>query len=173
MKASVFVGTSLDGFVAGTNGELDFLPPGGGEPHGYDEFIATVDALVIGRNTFDTVLAFDPWPYGKKPVFVLSTRALPPVPPGAVVEHMSGTPAEIVSLLAARSIQHIYVDGGITVQRFLRAGLIQRLIVTRVPVLIGTGIPLFGPLQRDIILRHVRTQQYASGLVQSEYAVAA
>jgi dihydrofolate reductase len=171
MRASVFVGTSLDGFIARTNGALDFLPSGGGEPHGYDEFMATVDALVIGRNTFDTVLAFDAWPYGKKSVFVLSTRALPPVPPGAMVEHMSGTPVEIVSLLAARGIQHIYVDGGITIQKFLQAGLIQRLIVTRVPVLIGTGIPLFGPQQRDIVLRHVGTQQYASGLVQSEYAV--
>ncbi len=172
MKASVFVGTSLDGFMARADGALDCLPPGGGEPHGYDEFMATVDALVIGRNTFDAVLAFDPWPYGRKPVFVLSTRALPPAPPGAVVERMSGTPAEIVSLLDARGIRHIYVDGGITIQRFLRAGLIQRLVVTRVPVLIGTGIPLFGPLPRDIALTHVRTQQYASGLVQSEYAVA-
>lgn len=172
MKASVFVGTSLDGFIARTNGGLDFLPPGGGEPHGYDEFMATVDALVIGRHTFDTVLAFDPWPYGTKPVFVLSTRLLPAAPSGAVVEHLSGTPAEVVSLLAARGIQHIYVDGGITIQRFLQAGLIQSLIVTRVPVLIGTGIPLFGPLQSDITLKHVRTQHYPSGLVQSEYAVA-
>ena len=173
MKASVFVGTSLDGFIARTNGALDFLPPGGGEPHGYDEFMSTVDALVIGRNTFDTVLAFDSWPYGKKPVFVVSTRPLPSPPSGAVVEHLSGAPAEIVSLLAARGIQHIYVDGGVTIQRFLQSGLIQSIIVTRVPVLIGTGIPLFGPLQRDIILKHVRTRQYPSGLVQSEYAVAA
>jgi dihydrofolate reductase len=172
MKASVFVGTSLDGFIARTNGGLDFLPPGGGEPHGYDEFMATVDALVIGRHTFDTVLAFDPWPYGTKPVFVLSTHALPAAPSGAVVERLSGTPTEVVSLLAARGIQHIYVDGGITIQRFLQAGLIQSLIVTRVPVLIGTGIPLFGPLQSDITLKHVRTQHYPSGLVQSEYAVA-
>lgn len=173
MKASVFVGTSLDGFIARPNGDLDFLPAGGGEPHGYDEFMATVDALVIGRKTFDTVLAFDRWPYGEKPVFVLSTRALAPTPPGAVVERMSGTPAEIVSQLTARGIQHIYVDGGVTIQRFLRAGLIQRLIVTRVPVLIGTGIPLFGPVERDIKLTHVVTRQYASGLVQSEYVVAA
>jgi dihydrofolate reductase len=173
VKASVFVGTSLDGFIARANGDLDFLPPGGGEPHGYDEFMAMVDALVIGRKTFDTVLAFDRWPYGEKPVFVLSTRALAPTPPGAVVERMSGAPAEIVSQLAARGIQHIYVDGGVTIQRFLRAGLIQRLIVTRVPVLIGTGIPLFGPVERDIKLTHVATRQYASGLVQSEYVVAA
>ena len=173
MKASVFVGTSLDGFIARANGDLDFLPPGGGEPHGYDEFMATVEALVIGRKTFDTVLAFDRWPYGEKPVFVLSTRALAPAPPGAVVERMWGAPAEIVPQLAARGIQHIYVDGGVTIQRFLRAGLIQRLIVTRVPVLIGTGIPLFGPVERDIKLMHVATRQYASGLVQSEYVVAA
>ena len=171
MQASVFVGTSLDGFIARTNGDLDFLPPGGGEPHGYDEFMAAVDALIIGRNTFETVLAFDAWPYGSKPVFVLSTRPLPPAPSGSVVEHMSGAPADIVSQLAARGIQHVYVDGGITIQRFLQAGLIQRLIVTRVPVLIGTGIPLFGAVPRDIVLRHVATRQYASGLVQSEYAI--
>ena len=171
MQASVFVGTSLDGFMARPDGALDFLPPGGGEPHGYEEFMATVDALVIGRNTFDVVLAFDAWPYGDKPVFVLSTRALPPVPPGAVVERMSGEPGEITSALAARGIRHAYVDGGITIQRFLQAGLIQRLIVTRVPVLIGTGIPLFGPLQKDIRVEHVRTQAYRSGLVQSEYRV--
>jgi dihydrofolate reductase len=173
MKASVFVGTSIDGFIARANGDLDFLPPGGGEPHGYDEFMATVDALVIGRKTFETVLNFDTWPYAKKPVFVLSTRPLAPVPPGAMVERLSGAPAEIVSQLAARGVRHVYVDGGITIQRFLQAGLIQHLVITRVPVLIGAGIPLFGALQRDIVLRHVGTRQYASGLVQSEYVVAA
>src|SRR6185295_1023723 len=171
MRASVFVGTSVDGFIARGNGGLDFLPPGGGEPHGYDEFIATVDALVIGRKTFETVLTFDTWPYGEKSVFVLSNRALAPAPLGAVVERMSGTPAEIVSHLAARGIQHIYVDGGITIQGFLQAGLIQRLIITRVPVLIGSGIPLFGAMPRDIPLKHIATREYASGLVQSEYAV--
>ena len=171
MKASVFIATSLDGFIARANGDLDWLPPGGGEPHGYDEFMATVDALVIGRKTFETVLTFDTWPYGEKPVFVLSTRTLAPAPLGAVVERMSGAPADIVSQLAARGIRHIYVDGGITIQRFLQGGLIQRLTITRIPVLLGDGIPLFGALQRDIALRHVATRQYASGLVQSEYAV--
>jgi dihydrofolate reductase len=171
MKTSVFVGTSLDGFIARANGSLDFLPPGGGEPHGYHEFMATVDALVIGRNTYETVLAFDEWPYGENPVFVLSTRTLAPAPPGAVVERLSGEPSEIVARLAARGVGHAYVDGGITVQRFLRAGLIDRLIVTRVPVLIGEGIPLFGALPKDIPLRHVATRQFASGLVQSEYRV--
>jgi dihydrofolate reductase len=171
MKASVFIGTSLDGFIARQDGALDWLPADGGEPHGYDEFIATVDALVIGRNTYNTVLSFNAWPYGTKPVFVLSTRKLPPAPTGAVVERMSGEPLEIVSALNTRGIQHIYVDGGITIQRFLRAGLIQRLIITRVPVLIGTGIPLFGALERDIVLQHISTRQFSSGLVQSEYRI--
>lgn len=171
MRASVFVGTSLDGFLARPNGELDFLDAGGNEPHGYEEFIASVDAIVIGRNTFDVVLGFGSWPY-QKPVFVLSTRALPPVPAGAQVEQLSGDPRDIVRQLEARGLGHIYVDGGVTVRRFLEAGLIQRLIVTRVPVLIGTGIPLFGPLTRDILVRHVGTRQYTGGLVQSEYDVA-
>ena len=172
MNASVFIGTSLDGFIARRNGDLDFLPPGGGEPHGYDEFMATVDALVIGRRTFETVLTFDAWPY-EKPVFVLSTRPLALAPAGAAVERMSGAPTEIVSQLARRGVRHIYVDGGITIQRFLQAGLIQRLIITRVPVLIGEGIPLFGAVERDITLTPVWTRQYSSGLVQTEYVVAA
>ena len=172
MKASVFVGTSLDGFIARADGSFDFLPAEV-EPHGYEEFMATVDALVIGRKTFETALGFEGWAYGKKPVFVLSSRALATAPPGAVVERMSGAPADIVAQLEARGIRHIYVDGGLTIQRFLQAGLIHRLIITRVPVLIGTGIPLFGPLPRDISLKHVATRHFPSGIVQSEYTVAA
>jgi dihydrofolate reductase len=174
MKTSVFIGTSLDGFIARPNGALDFLPEGGGEPHGYNEFIASVDAIVIGRKTFETVLAFPDWPYGTKRVVVLSSR---PVDlsevKGGVVEHMSGSPAEIVARLDATGVRHAYIDGGITIQRFLRAGLIQRLIITRVPVLIGEGIPLFGTLPQDIHLRHIATKNYPSGLVSSEYQVIA
>ncbi|MGH9682653.1 MAG: dihydrofolate reductase family protein [Candidatus Acidiferrales bacterium] len=171
---SVFIGTSVDGFIARPNGGLDFLPPGGGEPHGYDEFIASVDALVIGRNTFETVLAFPAWPYGDKRVVVLSSRVLDlSVVRGGVVEQMAGPPAEIVSKLAANGVHHAYVDGGITIQRFLREGFVQRLIITQVPVLIGDGIRLFGMLPRDIRLRHIATQHYRSGLVKTEYHVVA
>jgi dihydrofolate reductase len=173
MTVSVFVGTSLDGFIARPNGDLDFLPPGGGEPHGYDEFIASVDAIVIGRKTFETVLTLGPWPYGKKRVVVLSSRPVElRAATGADVEQMAGPPAGIVRQLADTGAHHLYVDGGITVQEFLRAGLVQRLIITRVPVLIGAGIPLFGTLPHDIQLRHVATRQYPSGLVSSEYHVA-
>src|SRR5712671_6434478 len=138
MTVSVFVGTSVDGFIARPNGALDFLPEGGGEPHGYTEFIASVDAIVIGRKTFETVLALDAWPYGNKRVVVLSSRPIDfSAVRGGIVEQMAGPPAEIVAKLAASGIQHIYVDGGITIQNFLRAGLVQRLTITRVPVLIG------------------------------------
>jgi dihydrofolate reductase len=172
MTVSVFVGTSVDGFIARPNGDLDWLPEGGGEPHGYNEFIASVDALVIGRNTFEKVMTFDSWPYGDKRVVVLSSRPLDlSLVKGGVVEQMAGSPAEIVSRLAASGAKHLYVDGGITIQEFLRAGLIQRLIITRVPVLIGDGIPLFGSLPSDIRLGHVATRHYPSGLVQSEYVV--
>jgi len=174
ISASVFVGTSLDGFLARPNGDFDFLPAGGGEEHGYAAFMATVDTIVIGRNTYDQVLTFAEWPYGAKPVIVLSTRPIDlPAASGAVVERMAGSPPDIVARLAARGAKHLYVDGGITIQRFLQAGLIQRLVITRVPVLIGTGIPLFGALPRDLKLHHVTTRQYRSGLVQSEYIVAA
>jgi dihydrofolate reductase len=172
MMVSVFIGTSVDGFIARPNGEFDFLPADGGEEHGYKEFFASVDALVIGRKTFETVLAFPEWPYGDKRVVVLSSRQLDfSSLRGAVVEQMAGAPDEIVSKLAASGVRHVYLDGGITIQGFLRAGLVQRLIITRVPVLIGQGIPLFGSLLRDVRLKHVATQQYASGLVKSEYQV--
>jgi dihydrofolate reductase len=172
VTASVFIGTSVDGFIARKNDDLDFLPEGGGEPHGYNEFIASVDAIVIGRKTFEKVLTFGGWPYGEKRVVVLSSRPVDlAVVRGGVVEQMGGAPAEIVSQLAARGVHNLYIDGGITIQRFLRAGMIQRLIITRVPVLIGEGVPLFGALPHDVRLRHVVTRSYPSGLVQSEYEV--
>lgn len=173
MKASVFIGASVDGFIARADGGLDWLPEDP-EPHGYDEFIASVDAIVIGRMTFETVLGFGSWPYGDKRVVVLSSS---PVDfskvAGGVVEQMGGEPAGVVAQLAAKGVQHAYIDGGITIQRFLRAGLIQRLIITRIPVLLGDGFPLFGSLPHDVRLRHVATRDYPSGLVQTEYEVVA
>jgi len=168
MKASVFVGTSVDGFIARHNGDFDFLPEGGGEPHGYDEFMASVDVLVIGRNTYEKVLTMDKWPYAGKRVVVLSSRSVnTSAVDGAAIEHMAGSPAEITDRLSAGGAKHAYIDGGITVQGFLRAGL----VITRVPVLIGEGIPLFGLLPHDVQLRHVQTRTFLSGLVQSEYEI--
>jgi dihydrofolate reductase len=162
----------VDGFMARPNHELDFLDAGGNEPHGYDEFIASVDASVIGRKTFEKVLTLGPWAYRKKRVVVLSSRSVDlSATKGGNVEQMSGDPADIIARLAATAANHLYIDGGETIQRFLRAGVIQRLVITRVPVLIGQGIPLFGTLAQDIRLRHIATRQYPGGLVQSEYEV--
>lgn len=177
ITAAVFVGVSVDGFIARKNGELDWLTGNGeGGPHGYDEFIAGIDAIVMGRKTFEKVLTFDKWYYDKRRVVVLSSRPIDLSKAralGGVVEQMAGLPSEIVSKLEAGGAHHLYVDGGITIQGFLRAGLIQRLIITRVPVLIGEGIPLFGPLLKDVRLRHVATRTYPGGAVQSEYHVVA
>jgi dihydrofolate reductase len=173
MTVSVFVGVSVDGFIARRNHDLDWLPEDG-EPHGYDEFIATVDAIVIGRNTFEKVLSFEGWPYtADKRVVVLSSKPLDlSVVKGGRVEQMGGAPTRIVAALAESGAQHLYVDGGITIQRFLREGLVQRLVITRVPVLIGDGIALFGTLPGDVRLRHVSTKAFPSGLVQTEYQIA-
>lgn len=176
MKASVFIACSLDGFIAHEDGGLDWLPVPAGpddEDYGYKAFEDTVDVIVMGRNTFDIVQAFESWPY-RKPVVVLTHRPLP-LPPKLPrsVEAMEGPPAEVVARLRDRGARHLYVDGGRTIQAFLAAGLIQRIVVTRVPVLLGRGIPLFGALPADVRLGHVATRSYPTGLVQSEYEVLA
>lgn len=171
MRASIFIGVSLDGFIARPDGALDWLDHAGNVDHGYEAFMASVDAVVMGRHTYETVLGFGSWPFGPKPVYVLSSSSLTPAPAGAVVQHLEGEPEAVVAELARRGVQHAYIDGGVTIQRFLRAGLIQRLVISRLPVLIGQGISLFGPLERDILLRHVRTEAFTTGLVQTEYDV--
>ncbi len=173
MKLSVFCGVSLDGFLARPNHSLDFLHTGEQEPHGFEEFYDRVDIVVIGRKTFEVVLTLGKWFYGKKPVVVLSSRPLDfSSVKGGFIQQMSGEPAEIVTQLKARGFKHAYIDGGITIQRFLAAGLIDRLVITRVPVLIGAGIPLFGPVPRDISVRHATTRCFNGGLVQSVYDIA-
>lgn len=173
MKLSVFCGVSVDGFLARLDDTFDFLQTGEQEPHGFKEFLASVDVLVIGRRTFEVVLKLGHLTlYGNKPVIVLSSRPLDfSSAKSAIVEQTAGEPSEIIGQLKARGFKHAYLDGGLTIQRFLAAGCINRLVITRVPVLIGAGIPLFGSVPRDIRLRHVATRSYADGLVQSEYEV--
>ena len=176
---AIFVGVSLDGFIARPNGDLDWLMGEDGEEadgsdHGYNEFITGIDAIVMGRKTFEQVLTFDKWYYGDRRVLVLSHQPLDlsaAQARGGVVEQMAGAPSEIVTKLAASGASRLYVDGGITIQQFLRAGLIDRMIISRLPVLIGEGIPLFGSLPHDIRLQHVTTRTYPGGMVQSEYRI--
>lgn len=164
---------SVDGFLARRDDTFDFLLAGEQVPHGFEEFLASVDVVVMGRRTFEVVLRLGYLAtYGKKPMMVLSSRPVDfSSAKGGVVEQMSDEPTEIVKQLKSRGFKHAYIDGGITIQRFLAAGLIDRLVLTRVPVLIGEGVPLFGPVPRDISLRHVATRSYNGGLVQSEYEV--
>jgi dihydrofolate reductase len=172
MPVTVFVGMSVDGFLARPDDTFDFLDIGGGMPHGFEEFMKTVDAIVMGRRTYAVVQPQKPWPYGKRTrVVVLSSGEVEAPVSGGTIEKMSGEPAEIIAKLATTGAHHLYVDGGITIRRFLRAGLVDRMVLTRVPVLIGQGIPLFGSLDKDVLLKHIATREYGSGLVQSEYEV--
>ena len=172
----VFIAASLDGFIARTNGDIDWLvshPGTAGEDHGYDAFMATVDGLIMGRGTFEKVRTFEPWPYDK-PVVVLSGQLAGSAPPAALagrVVFRDETPAEAMAHVAAEGWRRVYIDGGRVIQAFLRAGLIADLLVTRVPVLLGEGLPLFGALDHDVPLTHVSTRAFASGLVQSRYTV--
>jgi dihydrofolate reductase len=175
MKLSVFCGVSVDGFLARRDDTFDFLLAGEQVPHGFEEFLASVDVVVMGRRTFEVVLKLGHLAtYGEKPMMVLSSRPLDfSSVKGGKLEQISGEPAGIVKQLKSRGFKHAYIDGGITIQRFLASGVVDRLVITRVPVLIGDGVPLFGPLPRDISLRHIATRSYNDGLVQSEYEIVA
>ena len=175
-KCSVFIATSLDGFIARRDGNLDWLPGSdgvsGGEDYGYKLFFESIDALICGRKTYELASSFPEWPYTGKRVVVLSSRYSKVLQP--IFHNVEGTslsPRELISEMESRSVQHIYVDGGTTIQSFLRDGLIGELTITRVPVLIGEGIALFGSAGRDIKLRHVSTKAFPSGFVQSKYLV--
>jgi dihydrofolate reductase len=187
VDASVFIATSLDGFIARPDGSLDWLtgaePESGAEAadetgtepaddYGFGALMASVDALVMGRNSFDFVLGTGMWVYGDTPVVVLTHRelVLPDGFPGRV-EVSAASPEELAAELAGRGIDSVYVDGGATIQSFLRAGLVRRIIITRLPILIGSGIPLFGALEADIHLTLVRSDSFDNGFTQVEYAV--
>ncbi len=171
MTTKVFIGTSLDGFIAGRDGNLDWLTAYA-VPEvnaGYEEFIKTIDAVVIGRGTFETVLKFPEWPYSQ-PVFVLSTtmKRLPENVAGRATVLSMG-PKGILSHLSQQGFKSLYVDGGKVIQAFLREDCIDELIIARVPVLLGNGIPLFGTLLSSMQFRHIRTVAYPNGLVRNHY----
>jgi len=171
MKTTVYVGTSLDGFIARKDGDIDWLVKyQNKEVHdSYHEFISRIDAMVIGRGTYEKVLSFPEWPYEKK-VFVLST-SLKQIP-GTLNEKatlVAMKPAELLNYLSDKGFSNIYIDGGKVIQSFLREDLVDELIITKVPELIGTGIPLFGYLDNDLRFEHIKTNIYSDGLVKSQY----
>lgn len=170
-KISVYIATSLDGFIARKNGDIDWLPTDSpdGEDYGYAEFMSTVDALVMGRNSFEKVLSFGGWPYDRK-VFVLSSKTLTISPDlSDKVEALHLPPRELIQELEQRGVKHIYLDGGVTIQRFLREGLVDEMTLTSIPILIGEGLPLFGALEKDIPLKLLEARSFPNGMVQRKY----
>ncbi len=164
---------SLDGFIARPDGSVDWLDLPGedeNEDYGFTAFMDEVDALVMGRNTYDTLLGFGAWPYGDTPLIVLTHRPVGP-PDGRPVETSDLAPIEVVAELSARGFSHLYVDGGATVRSFLDAGLIDRITLTTIPVILGDGIRLFEAGGPETPLRHVDTVVYPNGLVQTTHDV--
>lgn len=164
-------------FIARKNGQIDWLerlnstlPPG--EDCGYQAFFDTIDVLVMGRKTFETVLSFPSWPYGEKRVVVLSSQLnnLPSHLPKSV-SVTAGSPSRIVEALSSEGAQHIYLDGGQTIHAFLAENLVNEMTITTVPILLGEGIPLFAVRQNDISLSHVSTRAYINGFVQGQYRI--
>ena len=172
----VFIATSLDGFVARRDRQLDWLmkQDTNGEDHGFDEFMASVDGLVMGRGSYQTVLGFDQeWPY-TKPVVVLSRSLSPSDVPAELagkVEISALEPVALMEKLGQDGWSCVYVDGGRVVQSFIRLGLVESIVLTQVPILIGDGLPLFGELERDIDLELLSSKAFCSGMVQSHYRV--
>lgn len=174
LTISVFIAVSLDGNIARLNGNLDWLenaaPENDTEDYGYQKYISTVDCIVMGRKTFEKVASFSKWPYVGKRVIVVS-RVLKEAPADFVdkVETYGGKIQMLPVELQYQGVRKVYLDGGLTIQSFLRCGLIDEMTITQIPVLIGRGISLFGELNKDIKLKLMRSQSFASGFVQSHY----
>jgi dihydrofolate reductase len=178
-RGHVFIATSLDGFIAREDGSIDWLLPmqsrfPAGDDGGYAEFFAHVDGMVMGRATFETALAFPQWPYGDKPVVVLSRRGVA-VPDAlrATVQTSAEAPAALLARLGTQGWRRAYVDGGEVVRACLSDGLIDEITLTVVPVLIGRGRPLWGDsaLPRDLPLELLAMRQWAFGAVQTRWRV--
>lgn len=172
MTNFVYIATSLDGFIATREGGLDWLdeiPNPEQSDYGYAEFMSSIDAVVMGRNTLEKILTLGEWPY-QKPVFVLSrTLTRPPQPLSEKVEIINEKIKKLVADLDQRGYSNLYIDGGQVIQSFLREDLIDEMIITRVPILLGDGVPLFGPLTQRLPFKHQKTEIYNNNLIKSHY----
>ena len=170
LVASAFLATSVDGFIAREDGGLDWLV-GRGEAlgdTGYDAFFASIDAMVMGRGTYDVVKNFEEYPYAGKRMLLLSSTLESTEWPDATVHRSLD---DVLETLEREGITRVYVDGGETVSMFLREGLLDQITISVAPVLIGRGIPLFGQFESDIALELTETRDLGSGFTQSTYRV--
>jgi len=166
LQFAVFIAVSLDGYIARADGSIDFLAPFHDEEHGYAAFFAGVDALLIGRGTYDTVLGFPEWPYGDKRVIVCTTR---PVPPTHGEEMWSGPPRDLAARLDRERVHRVYLDGGALVRGFLRDDLVDEMAINVIPILLGAGRPLFTTGLPEMPLRLLEAKSFPSGVVQLRY----
>jgi dihydrofolate reductase len=168
----VYIATSLDGYIAGSKGNLDWLNnlsnPNQSD-YGYSDFMKNIDAIVMGKNTFQKVLSFRKWPY-HKPVFVLS-NTLKEIPKNLTnkAKIINGDIKQINKDLIKQGFKNLYIDGGQTIQSFLKEDLIDEMIITTVPILLGDGIPLFHKWDQQLKLKHKNTMIYNNSLVKSHY----
>ncbi|MGW6820131.1 dihydrofolate reductase family protein [Streptomyces sp. NPDC055005] len=168
-RTAVTIGVSLDGFIARSDGDIEWLTSRGEEAgdSGFEEFMAGIDTLAMGRNTYEKVLTFGFWPYEGKRVAVLSTTLTADDP--RITVHR--TLDDLLAALTAQGAKNVYVDGGLIVQTFLREGLLDELTLTTAPVLLGSGIPLFGPLHADVDLTLDSAKALGGGFTQATYRV--
>jgi dihydrofolate reductase len=172
MANIIYIATSIDGYIARKDGSIDWLtefPNPDGSDYGFFAFLDSVDGIIMGRNTFETVSGFDEWVY-TKPVFVL-TNSLTELPGkwAAKGEIIKGELKDVIALLNNRGMCNFYIDGGKTIQSFLAEDLIDQMVITQVPTLLGSGIPLFADGGPELKFNHTATEIYNGGLVKNSY----
>lgn len=166
----VYIAASVDGFIAGPGGDLDWLKrvERPGEDYGFAKFFDSIDTLLLGRRTYDFVRGLGSWPYGDKRCVVLTHR---PEQPLAQERFFAGEVTALVDELQQAGAKRVYVDGGEVIAQFLAAGLIDDLTISQIPVLLGGGTPLFRP-GAQAALELVSSRAFPSGLVQSTWRLA-
>ena len=178
VKVSIFIGTSLDGFIAREDGDIGWLrsinkKATPGEDFGFNSFLESVDLIVMGRKTFEQVIAFNDWPYKDTKIIVLTSNdiEIPEKLNKTVTTSNTLSSAQLIKELSNQSINHIYVDGGTVIHDFLSAGLVDEITVTIVPILIGKGKSFSGLLPKDLYLQALKTTVYHFGFVQNKYKI--
>ena len=167
-KIVYYVAASLDGYIADMDGGVDWLPQGESEDYGYADFYAGVDALVMGRRTYDQVLGFGQWPYAGKPVYVFTTHPPDDNPHG--VQFVQDDAVDFVRDVATQYDGTVWLMGGADLaEQFRRAGLIDEYMIHVMPTILGRGVPLFGGDAPPTRLQLVDSRAYDDGIVMLHY----
>lgn len=170
-----YIASSLDGFIAKKDGSVDWLHAEKyqleNEDFGYEKFMESIDCIVMGRITFETVLQFEPYPFENVPVIVVSNNPNYQIESKHQITIFTRPLRELIPFLESNQYQNVYVDGGKLIQSFLKESLLDEITITQIPILLGSGIPLFGGIEREIDLKHRNTQTFPNGFVQTEYEI--